>query len=118
MIKEVVNIPTCLFQNGDVLLNVAKELTPKKSADVTMSTGKTTTVASAPTVVTIPPVSATSDTSHGHLNGVAKPAPATLVGKTGKPPVAAPPSAQGNAAAERVQTYINNLEVDGARNVR
>ena len=74
--------------------------------------GLTTTLTSATT--TTATAAANGNVMNGGLGGGGPkmPAPA-LVGKTGKLP--APDPGGINAANERVQNYINNLEVDGGR---
>ena len=77
----------------------------------TSTTGGLTTLTSATT--TTATAAANGNVMNGGLGGGPKmPAPA-LVGKTGKLP--APDPGGINAANERVQNYINNLEVDGGR---
>ena len=75
--------------------------------------GGLTTLTSATT--TTATAAANGNVMNGGLGGGGgpkMPAPA-LVGKTGKLP--APDPGGINAANERVQNYINNLEVDGGR---
>ena len=73
----------------------------------------------------------TSTTANGGLvtsNGIGPPTTTSKVpptpslggiGKTGKPPAPAPGSVGLNATAnERVQNYINNLEIDGPETLR
>ena len=104
---------------------MAKELgVPNGLLASTSAVAATTTATSTTGGLTATLTSATTTTATAAANGNVMngglgggggpkmPAPA-LVGKTGKLP--APDPGGINAANERVQNYINNLEVDGGR---